>query len=859
MQPSGHSDGAPTERYSAQDSKPTSWPEGAGTFLSVVLQLVLVLALVHLYDIEQLRGLPKLSGLVLVGFLLHSWLPLRMRPTCFLGISLLGYGLIFEPAQAAALLAIGLGLIGVCHLPIAWGARITILLASGAVLTAMRASWIMAPWAESLLPILGSMFMFRLVLYVYDLRTEARQASLPERISYFFLLPNALFPLFPIVDFRTYRRTYYDGPANEIYHKGVRWMGRGVLHLLLYRLIYQNFTPAAAEVHDLGTLILSMVSGYALYLRVSGLFHLIIGMLCLFGFNLPETHHHYFLASGFNDLWRRINIYWKDFMMKIVYYPIFIRLRRTSPNRAMVVATVSVFMISWWLHSYQLFWARGTFPLTVIDAIFWTIFAVTVLANSMLQARRGRGRPSAARTVGVREATLHSLKVVGMFSFMCALWSFWTSDTIDAWTSMLAAASQGPGVQYAWLGAGLVGAVAAGAAYQVLVQGAWEGFWQRAGTGGTSLANVAVLLPLLILGLPALEERTQDTLLATVRTERLNDEDQARLTRGYYEEVLEGERKMGMLAEVKSKRPPNWPRIEETTAKISSPYPVLVTELAPNLALDFCESILGTNEWGMRDRSYPKAKPPGTHRIAFLGASVVMGSGVENHEVFDELIEARLGEANQGLSFERYEVLNFAESGYSIIQQQVVLEEKVSQFDVDTAIYFAHTIDERVVLQHVKRMKRFDVEVPYPALRTLLEDYDEDPGRYTSSAERQWELEKEILSWGYRRFAEQCKARGIRPVWCYLQHPQRVSRAMRARGEEIIELGRGSGCITLILDGLRIYPRKRADELRLRPWDSHPNPEGHQRIADVFYEALLENEDPLGLGLPQALPQNRDH
>lgn len=826
--------------------------------MGVVGQLLLVLGLIHLYELEGARGLPNLTALVLIGFLLHAWLPLRLRPACFLGISLLGFALTFEPLQAALLVVIGLALIGICHLPVAWSVRIALLLASGAALVAMRASWLVAPWAEPFLPILGSMFTFRLVLYVYDLRTEARPTSLPQRISYFFLLPNALFPLFPIVDFGTYRRTYYSGSVDELYQKGVRWMGRGAFHLLLYRLIYLNYTPAAAEVHDVGTLVLFMVSGYALYLRVSGLFHLIIGMLCLFGFNLPETHHHYFLASGFNDLWRRINIYWKEFMMKIVYYPIFVRLRRSNARRAMVISTVSVFMISWWLHSLQWFWVLGTFPLTVTDLIFWSIFSVTVLANSLLQARSGRARRSNGRRATPREALVHSLKVVAMFSFMCILWSFWTSDSIGAWTDVLAAAAQGPRLQFAWLAGSLVCAVAVGCAYQLLLQPAWRGFWERAGSSGGAVANVAVLLPLLSLGLPQVEWRTRGTLLATIRAERLNDEDQARLTRGYYEEVLEGERRMGMLAEVKAERPANWPRIEQTKAKIRSPHPVLVYELAPNLSLDFCESILATNEWGMRDRSYPKEKPPRTHRIAFLGASVVMGSGVENDQVFDELIEQRLAVENQGLSFDRYEVLNFAESGYSIIHQQVVLEEKVQQFDVDTAIYFGHTVDERVVLQHVKRMRRFDVEPPYPALNALLEEYERDGTEHVTNADLQWELEKKILSWGYRRFAEQCRAGGIRPVWCYLQHPQRLTSKLIPRMEEIIELAEESGCITLILDGQEIYPPARADELRLRPWDSHPNREGHERIASVLYDAMLEHEEELGLGLTRALPARQD-
>ena len=53
-------------------------------------------------------------------------------------------------------------------------------------------------------------------------------------------------------------------------------------------------------------------------------------MLHLFGFNLPETQSLYYLASSFTDFWRRINIYWKDFMMKVFYYPAFFGLKRSG-------------------------------------------------------------------------------------------------------------------------------------------------------------------------------------------------------------------------------------------------------------------------------------------------------------------------------------------------------------------------------------------------------------------------------------------------------------------------------------------------------------------------------------------------
>ena len=44
------------------------------------------------------------------------------------------------------------------------------------------------------------------------------------------MLPNACFPLFPVVDYKTFRRNYFDDDAYRIYQIGVDWMVRGVIH-----------------------------------------------------------------------------------------------------------------------------------------------------------------------------------------------------------------------------------------------------------------------------------------------------------------------------------------------------------------------------------------------------------------------------------------------------------------------------------------------------------------------------------------------------------------------------------------------------------------------------------------------------
>ena len=55
-----------------------------------------------------------------------------------------------------------------------------------------------------------------------------------------------------------------------------------------------------------------------------------------------RRNHRYFLAHSINDLWRRINIYWKDFMVKIMYFPAYFRLRRGGTLRAELLSTMLV-------------------------------------------------------------------------------------------------------------------------------------------------------------------------------------------------------------------------------------------------------------------------------------------------------------------------------------------------------------------------------------------------------------------------------------------------------------------------------------------------------------------------------------
>src|SRR5438309_6540186 len=417
-------------------------------FLAVVAQFGLIVMVVNYWQLDS-RPLARLMALAFAGFVIHHLLPVRCSLPFFYMLSLLAVisslghlgpnvgrawltgklttaGFLYHLIPGLTLVGIGLGLIGICHLPIRFAARVGLVAVAGAALAFLRAHSQWFPDVTEMWVILGSMFMFRLMIYLYDLKHRTAPFSPARAISYFFLLPNVCFPLFPVVDYKTFCSTYYNEEWPRVYQTGLKWMFRGVIQLLLYRVIYQYAPLDVSKLSSALDVAGCMLGMYLLYLRISGTFHLIVGLLHMFGFNLPETHHLYYLSTSFTDLWRRINIYWKDFVMKLFFYPIHFKLRKIGPIRAMLVATLATFLATWTLHSWQWFWIRGKPLLDWKDFSFWIILALLVLATSLYEAIRGRQRTLVPSRITLHRRLIFGLQAVGVFSFMCILWTLWT-------------------------------------------------------------------------------------------------------------------------------------------------------------------------------------------------------------------------------------------------------------------------------------------------------------------------------------------------------------------------------------------------------------------------------------------------
>ncbi len=400
-------------------------------FGALALQLALLLAVFVVYRVDE-GGFLRVAAISFGAFAVHYWLPFRWKEPWWIAASLAGAVVLVGPAVAGLVVALGLVVYGVVASPLAYRWRLSIVLALAVALVYGRATlgWGI-PWR--FWPVFGAIFMFRLMIYMYDLRFAKGRPSLREYCAYFFPLPNFYFLLFPVIDLQTLRRTYYQRDIHAIAQQGIVWMVRGAVQLSLYRLIYQlkpAFTPA--EVTSLSSLAVGVVAVYLLYLRVSGHFHLIVGILHLFGYDLPETHRRYLLASSLTDFWRRINIYWKDFMVKLVYFPVYFRLRRRGEVQAQVLATGCVFVATWVLHSYQWFWFQGDILFTWPDTLFWGLLGGLVIVN-VLWEQRARGRGKAAPPGRVEQA----LKVAGTFTFIAVLWSLWNAPSVREWVDVM--------------------------------------------------------------------------------------------------------------------------------------------------------------------------------------------------------------------------------------------------------------------------------------------------------------------------------------------------------------------------------------------------------------------------------------
>lgn len=830
-------------------------------YFVILFQFGLFLVVVDKFRIESIAFF-NLGILSMAGWAVHYFLPQRHRLLFFVVLSLLGIELVFGLQQGELspdgllqglwIIALGLGLIGICHLPLSFAARIALLAATGGTLAIARVGLVDVPWSAAVWPILGSMFMFRLIVYVLQMRHDKKPATVLETLGYFFMLPNVVFPLFPVIDYQTFRRSHYAGTdRHQTYQTGIHWMFRGVFHLIVYRLVYQNFVIETADVANTADLLQYLLWPFMLYLRVSGTFHIITGMMQLFGFKLPETHKLYFLSSSFTDFWRRINIYWKDFIMKVFFYPVYYKLRRYGETGALVGATFLAFAMTWVLHGYQWFWLRGTWLLSWNDGLFWAILAALVVANSLYEIRFGRRRRLSGKVLSWRDTVPTALRTIGVFATISILWSFWTAGSVSAWLMAWGALGKSGGLFKEVLIVAAV-VVAVGAPSILLARGLADRKFNFTRSAVTVIGTAVILISVLVDDIYWRVGAQARWVISTARNRSLNTRDLAKLERGYYENLMEVGGFNVELMQVYSGRPASW-RSLGSRGVLFATGTIPGNELKPFVDVDFKGANVKSNRWGMRDDDYEKTPPENTLRIALLGSSFLFGSGVEKSETLDAVLENRLNREGAGGRYARYELLNFGQSGYTPIDSMGTFDRKVVEFKPDYVFYFEHHRAGYQTVERLATLLQAPLRHDYEFLHDVCRQAGIDENRIHAASEfeiitgKLRPFEEDLLRGIYTQIIATARKHDIKPVWIFFPRP--IEKYHSSPPEMALRLAREAGFI--ILDLSRAYSDHELDTLWIASWDWHPNALGNRLIADKLYSVLRAAEDEIPLGLPK--------
>jgi len=837
---------------------------GVASFAAVVIQFGLIVLVLSYWQLESL-ALVRLMQLAFVGFVIHHLLPLRFRLPFFAVLSMVavlaGVGhfgpnvfagwlsgkmttgnFLYHLLPGVTLIAIGLGLIGICHLPIGFWKRVGLVGLVAAILTILRANSRLFPDVAEMWVILGSMFMFRLIIYLYDLKHRTAPFSAARAISYFFLLPNVCFPLFPVVDYKTFCGTYYNEDWPRIYQTGLRWMARGVFQLLLYRIVYQ-FAPLdvykLSSPLDAAGCILGM---YLLYLRVSGTFHLITGLLHMFGFNLPETHHLYLLASSFTDFWRRINIYWKDFVMKLFFYPTHFKLRKLGMLSALSIATMVTFLATWVLHSWQWFWIRGKPLLNLKDFCFWMILAVLVLVTAIYETTRTRKKSLTPSRLTLRRRLMIGLQAGAVFCAMAFLWAFWSCQSWGEFQTLLDAASH-PSLRDIAVVLGVLAVICLcgtfwGQSFRDTSEGKQTSrqpfhFWRSALVVTTGTACLLAVPSAAIRMNPSVRN-----VIGRLHGDVLNARDLATQRRGYYEELDVG-RTDNWQWQV-NEDPEGWREGDKVIFRARNDF--LLREIVPSVSTVLGGAPISSNHLGMRDREYEKIKPANTYRILLLGASNDMGFGVKDDQTYENVAEDLLNKQPPDPHFAHYEILNLSVAAYSVLQRLERFEQDGFALQPDAAIFSVAAADTQFLPAHLRKALIAGIQPP-PEYRDIVEQVIRKAhvnGKMPPAMiERRLQpYVGEVCEWAFRRFAQLCAQHGVRPIVIYRPAPVDFTGSESTIRAELISAAHAAGLEVIDLSSAFDSVTNR-NTLMLGKWDDHTTPLGHRLLAEKLYEDLV--------------------
>lgn len=779
----------------------------------------LVFYTASLVSFDKGADLLNMSVIILPVFLIHNFIPQRFRSFVFPALSLLIGFYVFDVVNALLFFSLLL-IFALCMISkLKWSMKLSVALLYGiALLILLRFGLRFGAFAY-LAPFLAAILMFRTIIVLYDLLHNHN--TIPDKasaFSYFFGFPQLFFPVMPIVDYKLYLNGSRSDENDANHQKALTQFATGLFLFVCYKVINLHLDASVYGIGNLTQLGLYIISKNIVLFKVCGIFIFALGFFSMFGIALPSSFGVFPLAASFRDYWKDVNRFWRDFILRIIYYPLYFRLRKTKIAAKEILLIALTFSSSCFFHFYQLYWTTGYFRFKMTDVIYWLSLGFLVFYSNRRYQENMKTPPP--ETNGVLSFLRLSLSVLFVQLVMSFLFFIWTSESLAEAVFLLRMGSFFSGsfillLLFYWL------LILLGLLVMDFITGKSKRYEViRDVFSFVVPVAILVLFQLYRSGKADWSEAVYTEDYLTVAQRESNEE-------SYYSKLMsasansrmgkEGSNRMSPLAQI----------------GVASPT-VLRQELKPLVTIEFNQTTISTNSFGLRDKEYSLARPAGVTRVVVLGGSYEMGTGVNGNEVFEAVAEDWLNK----YSGHRYELMNFGAPMYTCLQDEYIFQNKAMRFNPNVVLLFSHTGEEQRLLNSVTRLIREGFVFNDAFLNFIIEKARVKASMPAIKIKYRLRPYMNVLFFElYKRIATTCQRNNIRPVWIFLPT---INERIES-GEKISNLRDLAARVGFETHSLQhVYQGYGRRSLMVSGIDPHPNHLGHTLIAGAVYTILNE-------------------
>ena len=266
--------------------------------------------------------------------------------------------------------------------------------------------------------------------------------------------------------------------------------------------------------------------------------------------------------------------------------------------------------------------------------------------------------------------------------------------------------------------------------------------------------------------------------------------------------------------------------------------PDISYELKPNVDTYFRMTRFATNSQGLRDKEYSLSKPPLTFRVAVIGASFVMGSGVELEDTFHTMLENQFNGERKGRT---YEFINLGIGGHSPWNSLAVLKKRALKYEPDLVIFATtpnmYESHPRPPLRKIRPVSHPFFDSYFKTLLQLRIAMWQNQLKRAKKPARDAKIKeaRKRIDGIFSELKGIEENSGIPVCVVILEHRKNSLDLLK----EIQAAARNRG--VRLIDASEPFSRAGFPEYCAHPLDCHPNAGAHRIFARVIHDYLTEN------------------